>query len=88
MRRKKNKVVQLDLFQVPELSFEDQVFSDFREYAYKLMAKGFNSICHDWWRSRFHDFVYPGHNKPKDYNRAMKMEKCWPFIWKRLNFGK
>lgn len=92
-RGSKRKVIQLDLFNIVPQTIEDDVFSKFRAYAFDLMAKGiwmsgpWVTTCENWWRSRFHDMLYPGHNAPKDtsdwqYRNAA--ETNWQLIWKRF----
>lgn len=84
---KKRKPIQLDLFKVPVQSFEDEVFQKFREYTFKLIAEGLFQLGEDWWRSRFHDMLYPGHNQAKtreEWTYRHTAEINWHLIWNRF----
>lgn len=84
---KKKKPVQLDLFQVPTQSLEDEIFERFKSHAIKLIADGFFQIEEYWWRSRLHDMLYPGHNQAKTHEEWLynhTAEKNWMLIWARL----
>ncbi len=82
---KRKRKIQLNLFDgTATASFEEKVYADFRAHAFKVMAEGHRSICEAWWRSRFHDFLYPGHNQPKkqaDWEYRNKAEKIWHLIF-------
>lgn len=83
----------LNLFSIAPQSVEDEVYGRFKQTAFDLMAKGVGMIgpyvtrCEDWWRSRFHDMLYPGHHRPEtheqwQYNHTA--ETNWQIIWNRF----
>ena len=89
----RHKAQPLDLFTIAPQSIEDDVFERFRACAFDLMAKGFGmsgpwvTTCEDWWRSRFHDMLYPGGHQAKtheewQYNHTA--ETNWKLIWNRF----
>lgn len=84
---KKNKIIQLNLFESIPLEMEDKVYIDFCVYADKLEAEGLFQISPEWWLSRFHDMLYPGHNMAKtdgEWTYRYNAEKNWPVIWNRF----
>jgi len=83
----------LDLFSIAPQSLENEVYDRFKAFAFDLMAKCLGmtgphvTTCEDWWRSRFHDMLYPGGHQAKTqeewrYNHAA--ETNWKLIWQRF----
>jgi len=91
-RGSRRKAQPLNLFTIAPQAIEDEVYSRFKTVAFDLMAKGvgmtgpYVTRCEDWWRSRFHDMLYPGHNRPTHeqwlYNHTA--ETNWQLIWNRF----
>lgn len=68
----------------PSSSDIDQYWKEFEPFVKDLKNKGFRSICEVWWRSRYYDFLYPGHqrakNKEEHEYRAIR-QKSFSRIW-------
>lgn len=63
------------------LNNEDEIYFEWLVYVQKILDEGFKSICHIWWRSRFHDFVF---SKKRDFNFNSKAEKSWIIFYIRM----
>jgi len=82
-RQRKKKSVQLDLFKVPEIGFEQYIWNQFEKEVNQLHADGFYSIDETWWRSRFYETIsYPNHKRnKKGFDFEQKANQCWIFLW-------
>lgn len=89
----RHKQKPLDLFSIAPVSVEEDVYARFKSYAFDLMSKGLGmsgpyvTRCEDWWRSRFHDMIYPGHQPPathEEWRQCYTAETNWKLFWTRF----
>ena len=79
----KRKLKQLNLFDIVDVSTEENFWNEFKKVVEKLKKQGFKSIDESWWRSRYFDEVV----KPKsnytngEWERVQEATKSWKFIW-------
>lgn len=77
------KIKQLSLFDVVEISVENEFWEIFKKIVEKLKKEGCRSIDETWWRSRYYEYVAcPGHSpNKKGFEYQDKAFKSWKFIW-------
>lgn len=81
----KKKIIQLTIFQTVTTSDEVLFWKQFKVVVDKLKQQGFRSICQNWWRSRYSEYIeVPGNSPNKNgYEYQKRAALAWLHIWNK-----